>query len=141
MGRPLNKRYFGPPTAGGNEIKVQFHNGTASVNGWIVKQKGSKRFLCSDGTVSKVCKLSTKASADLLAGEMSITVKNDAGSIFQVTKVSAKKVTLENGTVIAWNWSNSTSDGKVEMEEAGNDTVITSASTDEDDFETDDPAA
>ena len=140
MGRPLNKRYFGPPTAGGNEIKVQFHNGTASVNGWIVKQKGSKRFLCSDGTVSKLCKLSTKASALLLAGEMSITVKTDATTVLQVTKISSKKVTLENGTVIAWNWSNSTTDGKVEMEEAGADTVIDATGTDEDDFEVDDPA-
>ena len=140
MGRPLNKRYFGPPTAGGNEIKVQFHNGTASVNGWIVKQKGSKRFLCSDGTVSKLCKLSTKASALLLAGEMSITVKTDATTVLQVTKISSKKVTLENGTVIAWNWSNSTTDGKVEMEEAGANTVIDATGTDEDDFEVDDPA-
>lgn len=140
MGRPLNKRYFGPPTAGGNEIKVQFHNGTASVNGWIVKQKGSKRFLCSDGTVSKLCKLSTKASALLLAGEMSITVKTDATTVLQVTKISSKKVTLENGTVIAWNWSNSTTDGKVEMEEAGADAVIDATGTDEDDFEADDPA-
>ena len=140
MGRPLNKRYFGPPTAGGNEIKVQFHNGTASVNGWIVKQKGSKRFLCSDGTVSKLCKLSTKASTLLLAGEMSITVKTDATTVLQVTKISSKKVTLENGTVIAWNWSNSTTDGKVEMEEAGADAVIDATGTDEDDFEADDPA-
>jgi hypothetical protein len=140
MGRPLNKRYFGPPSASGNEIKVQFHNGTASVNGWIVKQKGSKRFLCTNGTVSRLCKLSTKASNLLLAGEMSITVKTDAATVLQVTKISSKKVTLENGTVIAWNWSTSTSDGKVEMEEAGDDTVITSTSTDEDDFEADDPA-
>ena len=29
MGRPINKRFFGTPTAGGNEIKVDFHNGTA----------------------------------------------------------------------------------------------------------------
>ena len=140
MGRPLNKRYFGPPTAGGNEIKVQFHNGTASVNGWIIKQKGSKRFLCTNGTVSRLCKLSTKASNLLLAGEMSITVKTDATTVLQVTKISAKKVTLENGTVIAWNWSNSTTDGKVEMEEAGADAVIDATGTDEDDFEADDPA-
>ena len=42
MGRPLNKRFFGAPTAAGNEIKVQFHNGTESVNGYIVKQLGSQ---------------------------------------------------------------------------------------------------
>ena len=48
MGRPLNKRLFGVagvgPTAGGTEIKVNFHNGTAVKEGYIVKQLGSKKF-------------------------------------------------------------------------------------------------
>jgi len=44
MGRPINKRFFGEPTAGGNEIKVDFHNGTAVVEGSIIKQLGSKKF-------------------------------------------------------------------------------------------------
>jgi len=39
MGRPINKRYFGEPTAGGNEIKVRFRaTGQAEANGLIVKQ-------------------------------------------------------------------------------------------------------
>jgi hypothetical protein len=43
MGRPLNKRNF---SADANDnIKVQFHNGAASVPGYIVKQKGSKKFV------------------------------------------------------------------------------------------------
>ena len=44
MGRPLNKRLFGVagvgPTATGNEIKVNFHNGNGVKEGYIVKQKG-----------------------------------------------------------------------------------------------------
>ena len=48
MGRPLNKRLFGVagtgPTASGNEIKVNFHNGSAVKEGFIVKQLGSKKF-------------------------------------------------------------------------------------------------
>ena len=65
MGRPLNKRFFGAPTAGGNEIKVQFHNGTESVNGYIVKQLGSKKFRCTDGVIEKDCFLVDKAAAQL----------------------------------------------------------------------------
>jgi len=46
MGRPLNKRLFAVagtgPTAGSTEIKVNFHNGTAVKEGYIVKQLGSK---------------------------------------------------------------------------------------------------
>ena len=48
MGRPINKRFFGVagtgPTASGNEIKVNFHNGSGVKEGYIVKQLGSKKF-------------------------------------------------------------------------------------------------
>jgi hypothetical protein len=124
MGRPLNKRYFGTPTDGGNEIKVQFHNGTGSVNGWIVKQLGSKKFRCTDGTATEDCVLVDKAAGSVLAGEMTITVSDDAGNAKQVTKVAGRKVTVDTGESIAWNFSDSTSDGAVEMEEAGSETVI-----------------
>ena len=141
MGRPLNKRYFGPPTAGGDEIKVQFHNGTGSVNGWIVKQLGSKKFRCTDGTAVKDCVLVDKASGDILAGEMSIVVKDDGGTARQVTKIAGRKVTLDSGASIAWNFSDATDDGAVEIEEAGDDAVIDNVdgAPDADDFESDDP--
>ena len=52
MGRPLNKRLFttaaGGATAGANEIKVNFHNGTSVVEGTIVRQKGSKKFIVAE---------------------------------------------------------------------------------------------
>jgi hypothetical protein len=141
MGRPLNKRYFGPPTAGGNEIKVQFHNGTGSVNGWIVKQLGSKKFRCTDGTATEDCVLVDKASAAVAAGEMTITVLDDAGNPKQVTKIAGRKVTLDTGESIAWNFSDSTTDGAVEIEEAGDDDTIDNddLAPDADDFESDDP--
>ena len=138
MGRPLNKRYFGPPTAGGNEIKVQFFNGTASVNGWIVKQLGSKKFRCSDGTVTRDCFLVNKASAAVAAGEMTITVL-DGATPKQVTKITAHLAQLEGtGDKIKWDFTGA--GATVEMEEAGDDAVIDNVGTDEDDFEGDDPA-
>ena len=119
MGRPLNKKFFGAPTAGGSEIKVQFHNGTKSVNGYIVKQLGSKKFRCTDGVATTDCFLVDKAAGAIAAGEMSIVVKDDAGAVKQVTKISGKKVTLDTGTTISWNFSDATDDASVEMEEAG----------------------
>ena len=119
MGRPLNKKFFGAPTAGGSEIKVQFHNGTKSVNGYIVKQLGSKKFRCTDGVATTDCFLVDKAAGAIAAGEMSIVVKDDAGAVKQVTKISAKKVTLDTGATISWNFSDATDDASVEMEEAG----------------------
>ena len=134
MGRPLNKRYFGEPTAGGNEIKVRFRaTGQAEANGWIVKQLGSKKFRCYDGTNTMDCTIVDKAQGTLAVGEMTITVKDDGGTARQVTKIAGRMVTLDSGDKIAWNFSNATDDDAVEMEEAGTDDSFTSA----DDFEAD----
>ena len=140
MGRPLNKRYFGPPTAGGDEIKVQFHNGTGSVNGWIVKQLGSKKFRCTDGTATKDCFLVNEASAAVAAGEMTITVL-DGATPKQVTKITGHLAQLEGtGDKIKWDFTGTGS--TVQMEEAGDDAVIDNVdgAPDADDFESDDPA-
>ena len=131
MGRPINKRFFGTPTVGGNEIKVQFWDGSASVNGWIVKQLGSKKFRCTDGTSTEDCFLVDKASADIDGtGQMTITVL-DGATARQVTKISGRMVTLDNGSKINWDFTG-TGD-VVEMEEAGDDDSLTNA----DNFEAD----
>ena len=129
MGRPLNKRYFGPPTDGGDEIKVQFHNGTASVNGWIVKQTGSKRFICEDASGNQAeCTLTNAASAALTAGQMSITV-DDNGTPKQVTKITAHLAQLE-GTGAKFKWDFTGTGATVEMEEAGGDIINVTAAVD-----------
>ena len=133
MGRPLNKRYFGPPTAANDEIKVQFHNDTLSVPGWIVKQTGSKRFICSDGTVEKTCYLVDKASGALAAGEMSITLRLDDSSVVRAVKIAGRKFTANNGNPYPWNFDTDWTDGAGEVEEAGDDSALTNA----DDFEGD----
>lgn len=132
MGRPLKKRFFGADL--NNNIKVQFHNGTTSKQGYIVKQKGARRFLCSDAAGnSKVCKLVNKAAGSLAAGEMSITVKQDNNTVDQVLKISARMLTTisSGGDTIRrpWNFSTSTSDGFVQVEEAGTSTTTISTAT------------
>lgn len=126
MGRPLNKRNF---SADANDnIKVQFHNGSSSVAGYIVKQKGSKKFVVKayNNATEFTCQLVDKASASLVAGEMSITVKLDDTTVEQVTKISAHRITA-SGVSYPWNYSTSTSDGAVEIEEAGTDTANVAA--------------
>lgn len=130
MGRPLSKQQlFGANSD--NNIKVQFHNGTASVKGYIVKQTGSSRFVCEDASGNTAtCYLKDKASADLQAGEMSITFKYDDGTIQQATKISRHRATfLYNGEVrsFPWNFSTSTTDGAWQIEEAGTDAAMTSS--------------
>lgn len=145
MGRPLNKRLFGTPTASGNEIKVNFHNGTAVKEGYIVKQKGSKKFVCEEIETAGefTCTLKTGVlPAALSAGEMAISFKMDDGETYGVSKISGRKATLVapsstgsnayDGQSVAWNFSTSTSDGAAQVEEAGDDNVL--AGTDDDDF-------
>mgnify|MGYP001263870227 CR=1 FL=1 len=144
MGRPLNKRLFGKagvgPTAGGNEIKVNFHNGTAVKEGYIVKQKGSKRFVCEEiGTAGLfTCTLTTgKLPAALAEGEMAIAFKMDDGETYTVSKIAGRKATLSapsgtganafDGKSVAWNFSTSTADGAAQVEEAGDDNTLVGA--------------
>jgi len=149
MGRPLNKRLFGVagvgPTAGGNEIKVNFHNGTAVKEGYIVKQKGSKRFVCEEIETAGLftCTLKTGVlPAALSAGEMAISFKMDDAETYTVSKITGRKATLSapsatgtnlyDGTSVPWNFSTSTSDGAAQVEEAGDDNTL--IGTDDDDF-------
>ena len=145
MGRPLNKRFFGTPTAAGNEIKVDFHNGSAVKEGYIVRQKGSKKFVCEEiGTAGEfTCTLTTgKLASALTAGEMAITFKMDDSETYQVSKISGRKATLVapdgtgsnayDGQSVPWNFSTSTSDGAAQVEEAGDDNTL--VGTDDDDF-------
>jgi len=138
MGRPLSKQQLFNANAK-NNIKVQFHNGTTSVRGYIVEQTGSKRFKCSDSDGNTaVCYLVDKASIDLEPNEMSITFKYDDTTVQQATKISRHRISVNYGGGLKsfpWNFSTSTTDGYWQIEEAGTDTYFTSAK----DFEGDDP--
>jgi hypothetical protein len=149
MGRPLNKRFFGVegvgPTAGGTEIKVNFHNGSAVKEGYIVKQKGSKRFVVEEigtgGTFT--CTLATgKLPAALASGEMSISVQGADSETYGVSKISGHKVTLAqpsgtgsnalDGTTVEWALTGAAATGIGRMEEAGDDNTL--VGTDDDDL-------
>jgi hypothetical protein len=70
-----------------------------------------------------------KDSANIAAGEMTISVKLDNTTVDQVTKISAHTLTVA-GNKLPWNFSTSTSDGAVQIEESGNSTVSSSNVTD-----------
>ena len=123
MGRPLNKRLFGANA--NNNLRVRFHNGTSSVNGAIVKQKGSKKFVCVDASGTEAtCVLTAATDANIAAGQMSITVTNDAGTDLFVTKIAARKITASDGNTYPWNFSSSNSDGAAQVEEAGTNSAF-----------------
>lgn len=148
MGRPLNKRLFttaaGGATAGASEIKVNFHDGSSVKEGTIIRQKGSKKFVCAEtGTAdtTHTCTLVTgKLPAALASGEMTISVQGSDGETYGVSKIAGRKLTVAqpsatgsnalNGTSLKWDFA-SASAGKVQVEEAGDDDV---ANSDDDDF-------
>ena len=145
MGRPINKRFFGTPTAGGNEIKVDFHDGSAVTEGYIVKQLGSKKFRVKEigGSTEYDRFLTTGKLASALTGtEMAITVKGDDNETYQISKIAGRKATVIapdgtgsnalSGTSLAWTFTASGSDGAAQVEEADDDD--TKAGTDDDDF-------
>ena len=149
MGRPLNKRNFttaaAGATAGKNEIKVSFHNGTAVVEGTIIKQKGSKKFVVAETGAADTeftCTLKTGVlPAALTAGQMSIMVLGNDSETYTVSKITGRKVTVVApsatgtnalaGTSLAYQMGAAASAGVVRMEEAGDDDV---ANVDDDDF-------
>ena len=149
MGRPLNKRLFAVagvgPTAAGNEIKVNFHNGSAVKEGYIVKQLGSKKFRVEEietaGTFD--CTLKTGVlPAALTAGQMSISVQGADSETYGVAKITGRKVTLAqpsatgsnalDGQSLKYVLTGSAAAGIVRMEEAGDDNTL--LGTDDDDF-------
>ena len=146
MGRPLNKRLFGPPTAGGNELKCDFYDGSSVVEGYIVKQLGSKKFrvaaIGTPGTTYDRFLATGKLASALTGTEMAITFKMDDSETYQVSKIAGRKATLVapdgtgsnayDGQSVPWNFSTSTSDGAAQVEEAGDDDVL--LGTDDDDF-------
>lgn len=148
MGRPLKKSLFGANAK--NNLKVQFYNSktlngatlptnstAASKPGYIIKQVGSRRFKCADvNGNTAICKLVNKAAGDLVAGEMSITVKLDNNNtVAHVQKISSRMLTVYAGvgvpalTRYPWNFSVATNDGAAQVEEAGTSTTVISTST------------
>ena len=149
MGRPLNKRLFAVagtgPTASGREIKVNFHNGSAVKEGFIVKQLGSKKFRCEEigtgGTFD--CTLKTGVlPAALSAGEMSISVQGADSETYGVAKITGRKVVLAkpsatgsnalDGQSLKFALTGAAASGIVRMEEAGDDNTL--VGTDDDDL-------
>jgi hypothetical protein len=138
MGRPLKKSNFGSNAT--DNIKVQFHNGTASVKGYIVKQYSSRKFKCADANgVTAICLLVDKLSANLSAGEMSITLKADNGQVEQAVRIRQNLATVvytgtnyvTGGThatgvygQVKWSFSDATDDTYWQIEESGNNAAM-----------------
>ena len=123
MGRPLNKRNFGDTGGSGQQIQVTADVGGGSGAGFIVKQKGSKRFLVDRSGTEGICKLVTGAPS---SGEMQISLADSAGGTYTASKISGRTCTVEAGTgtqfstgdKVAWNTSGAVLNTSIEITNA-----------------------
>jgi len=78
MSRLINRTKFG---SAAGKIEVEFHDGSSTEDGHIVRQKGVKEFIVSDGTTTVAARLAeTQALADsLTAGLFTITASRRSG--------------------------------------------------------------
>ena len=138
MGRPIAKKFLGTGATEG-DIRVRFKTGGTEYNGYIVSQRGTKKFNVTDGNVTAICTLTNKNDTGLSDGDMTIKGSTDAGVAGFVSKIAGRKCTLvdSTGAVLTtgpWNFAASGSDGFIQFEESGgmaadairgNGTVIT----------------
>jgi hypothetical protein len=116
MGRPLNKRFFGPLADGTNiTVNCQVGSNAESQTGYILRQRSPKRFLVNDtkdgtkvlpagsgtGNVG-VCQLVDKADGALDANEMSIMGQIAGGGQVRLRKLTNKVATDFNSVRYKW---------------------------------------
>jgi hypothetical protein len=118
MGRPLNKRLFGP---GQDQIQVHFHNGSDIVKGYIDSQISSTWFRVNDGSGNLyTCQMTGTSWSSLSQGEMAITAKYDSGTSTNFTKLAAHLGTTADNIVQPWSFDPSTTDNYIQMEDGVN---------------------
>ena len=110
MGRPLNKRNLGDTAVAGYQISVTADvDGVAGVAGYIVRQRGSKRFEVTTAAGTTVCSLVAGATTGI--GTMNINVTDSAAGTYYVSKISGRTCTVyantgtefSTGDKVAWN--------------------------------------
>jgi hypothetical protein len=105
---PINNKNFGA-----GKVKVYFYDGAALTSGYVVKQIGTKRYVVSNGTVTKTVSLAPTADlAKRLDGTtavgtvseitdlctMRVTVASVVKYVFKLTSVAA----VTDGGTFAW---------------------------------------
>ena len=96
MGRPINNRVFGDTAGAGSQIEISARpTAAASQDGFIVAQKGSKRFRCTNADGTATLQLVVTAPAQ---GECRITLEDSDGGTYFASKISGRTATVTRGT-------------------------------------------
>ncbi len=100
MGRPIQKKWFGPSATAGNQIVVngvRWADNTTSTNAYIVKQTGSAAYIVSNGTKAEIVfMVNANAVGALLPGQCFITATPYGGSALPCFKIAQFRVDIFN---------------------------------------------
>lgn len=119
MGRPIKKSWFGDDTSPGYQIKItgkvyEYDGITVATitDGYIVAQKGTRRYVISDGTDTGTVTLkNTLTSGSLSVGEGFISATPFGGSALAVHKLTQYRVSIydtvdsSTSTISNYTWS------------------------------------
>lgn len=102
MGRPISSNYFG---AGVGKVAITFHNGTSVVNGYILRQSGTRQYVATvDGVTGFVVHLAstTAVATALTAGMATIKMVDSSGTTKYVQKLMGTTCIDTTGVVSSW---------------------------------------
>jgi hypothetical protein len=115
MGRPINKRWFGATGTGtgtglltGNNLPIRFRTGGNTIEGYIVRQRSSRRFLCSNdaGSTTAICKLVQGTNSDPVNnGEVTLVGLVNGSNPVTLQKLTNRVATDFNGVRYKWTLS------------------------------------
>lgn len=86
----------------GTQIRARVKiGGNAEANGWIIRQKGARKFFVSDGVNTGTCVLVDKTNGTLLADEMTITITDAGATTHRLARLNdTQGVTFANAVFI-----------------------------------------
>lgn len=113
MGKPIQKKWFGPLATAGRQINVtgaKWADGTTATNVYIVKQTGSNTYIVSNGTTKteKLSLANATAVGGLTPGQCFITATPFNGSARPCKKIAQYRLDLfeSDGSIKSYRWAN-----------------------------------
>ena len=104
MGRPVNKRYFGATGGADANIPIRFHDGSNLIEGYILSQRGTNKFNCSNdaGTITQVSRLTNDGSEPNAAGECQLVGIAAGGNAVAIKKLFNRTAVDYSGNRYTW---------------------------------------
>ena len=104
MGRPVNSKNFGATGGASPNIPIRFHDGSNLIEGYILSQRGTNKFNCSnDGdTITRICRLTSDGSAPNADLECQLIGIGSGGDAIAIKKLFNRTAVDYNNNRYTW---------------------------------------